>query len=82
MLTEKKKKKISRKIEECGSDGKKLFQLVNHLTGHKLELPLPTRRPDKELADEFANFFFSKIVKNKGKARSPPPISAIQICYT
>ena len=34
MLTEKKKEKISRKIEECGSDGKNLFQLVNHLTGH------------------------------------------------
>ena len=40
-----------------------MFQLVNHLTGHKPELLLPTRRSDKELADEFANFFFSKIVK-------------------
>ena len=47
MLTEKKKEKISRKIEECGSDGKKLFQLVNHLTDHKPELPLPTRKSDK-----------------------------------
>ena len=63
MLTERKKKKISRKIEECGSHSKKLFQLVNHLTDHKPELPLPTRRSDKELADKFANFFFSKIVK-------------------
>ena len=63
MLTEKKKEKISRKIEESGSDGKKLFQLVNHLTGHKQEVPLPTMRSDKELADEFAHFFFSKIVK-------------------
>ena len=63
MLTEKKKAKICRKIEECGSDSKKLFQLVKHLTGHKPELPLPTRRSDKELADEFTNFFFSKIVK-------------------
>ena len=62
MLTEKKKEKISRKIEECGSNSKKLFQLVNHLTGCKPELPLPTRRSDKELADEFANFF-NKIVK-------------------
>ena len=44
MLTEKKKEKISRKIEECGSDSKNLFQLVNHLTGHKPELPLPTRQ--------------------------------------
>ena len=63
MLTVKKKGKISRKLEECGSDGKKLFQLVYHLTGCKPNFPLPTRKSDKELADEFANFFFSKIVK-------------------
>ena len=51
------------KIEKCGSDSKKLFLLVNHLTGHKPEIPLPTRRSDKELAEEFASFFLSKIVK-------------------
>ena len=48
---------------DCCSYSKELFQLVNHLTGHKPELSLPTRRSDKELADKFANFFFSKIVK-------------------
>ena len=51
------------KIEECGSDCKKLFLLVNHPTGLKPEIPLPTRRSDKELAEEFASFFLSKIVK-------------------
>ena len=42
---------------------KKLFLLVNHLTGCKPEIPLPTRRSDKELAEGFASFFLSKIVK-------------------
>ena len=52
------------KIEECGSNSKKLFLLVNHLTGCKPEIPLPTRRSDKELAEEFTSFFLlSKIVK-------------------
>ena len=51
------------KIEECGSDSKKLFLSVNHLTGHNPEIPLPTRRSDKELAEEFASFFLSKIIK-------------------
>ena len=60
---ENKREKISMKIEECGSNSKKLFLLVNHLTGHKPEIPLLTRRSDKELADEFASFFLSKIVK-------------------
>ena len=51
------------KIEKCGSNSKKLLLLVNHLTGDKPEIPLPTRRLDEELAEEFASFFLSKIVK-------------------
>ena len=43
-LMKKKREKIIMKIEECGSDSKRFFLLVNHLTGHKLEIPLPTRR--------------------------------------
>ena len=62
-LMEKKREKINKKIEACDSDSKKLFLLVNHLTGHKPETPLPTRRSDKELADEFVSFFLSKTVK-------------------
>ena len=62
-LVENKREKIGMKIVECGSHSKKLFQLVNHLTSHKPENPLVTRNSDKELADEFANFFLSKIVK-------------------
>ena len=58
----KKREKIIVKIEECGSDSKKLFPLVNHLTGHKPEIPLPTRSSDKELVEEFASLL-SKIVK-------------------
>ena len=62
-LMKRKREKIIMKIEECGFNSKKLFLLVNHLTGHKPEIPLPTRRSDKELAEEFASFFLSKIVK-------------------
>ena len=47
-----KRENISMKIVEFGSNSKKLFQLVNHLTAHKLENPLLTRNADKELADE------------------------------
>ena len=48
---------------ECGSDSKKLFQLVNHFTGHKPEIQLPTRNSDKELADVFASYFLNKTVR-------------------
>ena len=47
------------KIVECGSDSKKLFQLVYHLTDHKPEIPLPTRNSDKQLANEFASYFLN-----------------------
>ena len=60
------------KIVEYGSNSKKLFQLVNHLTSHKPEIPLLTRNSDKELADEFANFFLSKIVKTRGELDDHP----------
>ena len=63
MIVENKKVKISRKIGECRSDRKKLLLLVNHLTGHKPENPLPTSNTDKQLVDEFADFFISKILK-------------------
>ena len=46
-LVEMKREKISMKTAECGSDSKNLFQLVNHLTGHKPEIPLLTRNSDK-----------------------------------
>ena len=62
-MTVEKKVKISKKIDECGPDSKKLFQLVNHLTGCKPENPLPTSNTDNQLADEFADFFISKILE-------------------
>ena len=55
-IVEKKREIISKKIKECGSDSRKLFQLVNHLTGYKLDSPLLTRNNNKELADKFADF--------------------------
>ena len=70
------------KIEECGSNSKKLFLLVNHLTGHKPEIPLPTRRSDKELAEEFASFFFlSKIVKIREELDHYPCTSHPSLIY-
>ena len=48
MIVENKKVKISKKIDECGSDSKKL---------------LPTSNTDKQPVDEFADFFISKILK-------------------
>ena len=61
MIVENERVKICKKVDKCGSDSKKLFQQVNHLTGHKPENPLPIS--NKELTDAFADFFISKILK-------------------
>ena len=55
-------KTISKKIEECGSDTKELFKLVNHLTGHMPENQLLARTSDEELADELSGFFIQNII--------------------
>ena len=51
---------ISKKIKECGSDTKKSFKFVNHLTGCKPENPLLDWTTHKELGDEFADFSYKK----------------------
>ena len=48
------------KTEECGYDTKRLFQLVNHLSGHKPDYPILARDTDKELADEFDDFSYRR----------------------
>ena len=65
-------KKISKKIEEYESDSSQLCQLVNHLTNCKMENPLPSRNTDKELADEFADYFIWKIVKIRNELDEYP----------
>ena len=54
---------ISNKVKECGSDSQKLYALVNNLLGTKVSNPLPESYLDEELAEEFAEFFLSKVLK-------------------
>ena len=58
--------------EECRHDTRKLFQLVNHLTGCKPDTPLPARDTEQELANEFADFFIQKLIKIRDKLDDYP----------
>ena len=53
----------SNKVKECGSDSQKLYALVNNLLGTKGSNPLPESNSDEDLAEEFAEFFLSKVLK-------------------
>ena len=61
MLKEAKKNTISEKIYACNRDTKKLYKLVSELTSSVRENPLPLGKSNKDLAEEFVDFFLSKI---------------------
>ena len=69
----------SEKVLECGHDTKKLYNLVNNITGRVKSNPMPPGRTNGDLADEFADFFLNKIIKIRNdllecNAYSPIPI--------
>ena len=56
-----KKQSVSKRVLDCKKDTKELFSLVNKLTGNTTQNSLPPNKMEEELAENFANFFLSKI---------------------
>ena len=54
---------ISNEVIKCGKDTRALFKLINNITGVRKENPPPKCVTDKDLANEFADFFLDKILK-------------------
>ena len=48
-------------VRDCRGDTKELYKLVNTLMGTTSKNTLPNHTNDKDLADEFADFFMNKI---------------------
>ncbi len=61
-LRELKSSFIKSKIEECAHDSKQFFKVVNQITNNSKMNPLPTGNRT-ELAENFSNFFGTKIEK-------------------
>ena len=61
MLKEAKKNTINEEIYAFNRDTKQLYRLVSELTPSVKENPLPIGKSNKELAEEFADFFLSEI---------------------
>ena len=72
MLKQSKKDSITGKVFECAKDSKKLYHLVSEITGTKSLNPLPPDISEKDLCEQFANFFIEKITKIRdGLAENP-----------
>ena len=63
MLENSKVSVLSKKIDECGRDSKKLYKLITELTGGPKENPFPANIDNEDLANKFADFFLNKIKK-------------------
>ena len=63
MLQLVRKTTLSKKIEECSNDTKKLYSLVNGLMGRTSDNPMPKGEFDDQLAENFVDFFMEKIKK-------------------
>ena len=54
---------ISEKVTECEHDIKKMYRLINNITGRTAENPMSKSDSDETLMNDFANFFIDKIWK-------------------
>lgn len=79
MLAGSKIRTISEKVVECGTDTKKLYNLINNITGRTKVNPMPPGKSDQILAEEFADFFLSKITKIRNDLATCPVYSPSQI---
>ena len=71
MLKFKNIRSLHQLVLQNSTDTKKLFKLVNEITGNKDQNPLSEAKSDKDLADEFAQFF-NKIEKIREQFESLP----------
>ena len=60
---------MSEEILNVKGDTKKLYQVVNGITGILKENPLPHEESDIVLANKFADFFLEKIWKTETELR-------------
>ena len=72
MLKEAQKTFWAEKIKDCGIDAKKLYTLINNLTNNNKDNPLPESQSDEGLANQFAQYFMSKIKSIRDSLDSHP----------
>ena len=62
----------SKQVKDCRGDIKGLYKMVNTLMGTTLDNPFPNHTSDKDLAEEFADFFMDKIQKVRDNLNGNP----------
>ena len=60
MLREARRVKIAEKVNKCGNDVKKLYNLVNNLMCSNVVTPFPDSGSDEMLANQFVDFLYGE----------------------
>ena len=71
---------LSSKVLECKGDTKKLYQLFNSISGKKSDNPMPENQSDQDLADNFADYFMSKIQNIRDSLQNVPAYAPSPSC--
>ena len=76
-------------VIDASRDTKKLYKIINNITGTKEDNPMPLGDSDMEISQGFAEYFVEKIDKIRDKFECVPPYSpswkhpqAQEICIT
>ena len=62
-------------VIDAGRDTKKLYKIINNITGTKEDNPMPLGDSDMEIAQSFVEYFMEKIDKIRDKFECVPPYS-------
>ena len=63
----KKRKIISKQVLDAKSDTKRLYKIMSSLTGSNVDNPMPEAMDNASLAQRFADYFDTKILKIREK---------------
>ena len=72
MLKMAKAESITKMVDDCNRDSKKLYNLAALLMGAVKDNPLPYHTDKEELANKFASYFTTKIQNTQRSAGQPP----------
>ena len=80
MIFANKQETFRNKVQECGKDTKKLYQLMNNMCGTVKQNPMPETSSELALADSFADYFFQKIVTIRETLKNEKEYSPVGEC--
>ena len=76
------RKHFTKSIDDCQDDAKALHKTVKNLMGDTESSILPSAKSNKDLADQFGNFYSDKIVKLRKEIDETRSITTNDIIYT